>query len=332
MGQPTHYDTLGLAAPATTAQVRQAYRHLARATHPDLGGDAARFAQVQLAHDVLRDPNSRAAYDAQLRRESRQTEREADRQRAERARKAEQAVVDAKAALSLAKARQALEGAAAYYPHGVPGNDGRQATYSQRLHSELSALHALHPGLRTSAAQALRPALAENRRRARERSAPERRALPAQEVGALLALLVAGTAARASAVLSSVVESLGAPVPAAPELAVTVLATAVLGAVLMGLAWVRTAAGPWSPAELRAVWVMAALAVGSWEPLGQVQAAHPALLGSLALYGAWVALLRALPRPLTPRAWRGGRAWARELVEELVLRPRLVRRWVRTWR
>ena len=43
--------------------VLQAYRKLARKHHPDRGGTAAAFAQVQQAFEVLSDPRKREVYD-----------------------------------------------------------------------------------------------------------------------------------------------------------------------------------------------------------------------------------------------------------------------------
>ena len=44
---------LGVRATATAAEARRAYRSLARAFHPDKGGDVARFQAVQRAHERL---------------------------------------------------------------------------------------------------------------------------------------------------------------------------------------------------------------------------------------------------------------------------------------
>lgn len=64
----TPYELLGVAAGATEAEIKKAYRHLAKELHPDLtGGDAAkadRFKAVAAAYDLLRDPEKRRRYDA----------------------------------------------------------------------------------------------------------------------------------------------------------------------------------------------------------------------------------------------------------------------------
>lgn len=64
----THYDTLGVRANASAAEIRDAYRALARRHHPDRGSrDAAAMAAINEAHRVISDPARRAVYDASLR-------------------------------------------------------------------------------------------------------------------------------------------------------------------------------------------------------------------------------------------------------------------------
>lgn len=60
------YAVLGVTSKASSAEVRAAYRRLARTTHPDLAGDAAaeRMKLVNLAAAILLEPASRARYDA----------------------------------------------------------------------------------------------------------------------------------------------------------------------------------------------------------------------------------------------------------------------------
>ncbi len=64
---PDHYATLGLDRHATTAQIRAAYRLLAKKHHPDLNPAsaeaAARTQDLNAAHEVLSDPARRRAYD-----------------------------------------------------------------------------------------------------------------------------------------------------------------------------------------------------------------------------------------------------------------------------
>ena len=62
------YEVLGLAKTATADDIKKAYRKLARTSHPDLhpddAGAAARFKEISAAYDILKDPETRARYDA----------------------------------------------------------------------------------------------------------------------------------------------------------------------------------------------------------------------------------------------------------------------------
>jgi curved DNA-binding protein CbpA len=61
------YAALGVGPDASPDEIRGAYRRAARDSHPDLHpGDATaaeRFKRVQIAYEVLGDPQRRAAYD-----------------------------------------------------------------------------------------------------------------------------------------------------------------------------------------------------------------------------------------------------------------------------
>lgn len=57
------YEALGVAKDATSAQIRKAYRSLAKAHHPDAGGDPDKFHAIALANEVLQDEAKRARYD-----------------------------------------------------------------------------------------------------------------------------------------------------------------------------------------------------------------------------------------------------------------------------
>jgi DnaJ-class molecular chaperone len=67
---PNHYAALGLDRRCTTAQVRSAYRLLAKKHHPDLAGSSAEAAdrtrELNAAHEVLSDATRRRAYDRDL--------------------------------------------------------------------------------------------------------------------------------------------------------------------------------------------------------------------------------------------------------------------------
>ena len=61
-----YYKVMGVARDATEAQIKQAYRKLARKYHPDVSKEPdaeARFKEVGEAYEVLRNPEKRAAYD-----------------------------------------------------------------------------------------------------------------------------------------------------------------------------------------------------------------------------------------------------------------------------
>src|SRR5579871_2805221 len=65
--QQDYYKALGVERSADAAEIRKAYRKLARKHHPDLNpGDKAaeeRFKKVQEAYDVLSDAKKRQVYD-----------------------------------------------------------------------------------------------------------------------------------------------------------------------------------------------------------------------------------------------------------------------------
>jgi len=62
------YEVLGLTKAATADDIKKAYRKLVRTSHPDLhpddAGAEARFKSISAAYEILKDPESRARYDA----------------------------------------------------------------------------------------------------------------------------------------------------------------------------------------------------------------------------------------------------------------------------
>ncbi len=60
-----YYELLQVSPNADPDTIRRIFKHLAKKCHPDLnnGGDAELFRQLLKAHEVLTDPEARAAYD-----------------------------------------------------------------------------------------------------------------------------------------------------------------------------------------------------------------------------------------------------------------------------
>ena len=61
-----HYETLGVSKDATAEQIKKAYRKLASQHHPDKGGETHKFQEIQVANEILCDPQKRAQYDMEL--------------------------------------------------------------------------------------------------------------------------------------------------------------------------------------------------------------------------------------------------------------------------
>jgi len=62
-----YYETLGVARDATEADIKRAYRGLARVHHPDVAADKVtaenKFKEINEAYEVLSDPQKRSNYD-----------------------------------------------------------------------------------------------------------------------------------------------------------------------------------------------------------------------------------------------------------------------------
>lgn len=65
----THYQVLDLDATATQAEIKKAYRRLAKQFHPDSNRATAshdKISRLNAAYEILGDPQSRRSYDQQL--------------------------------------------------------------------------------------------------------------------------------------------------------------------------------------------------------------------------------------------------------------------------
>lgn len=63
MGGVDYYELLGVDRGASVADIRSAYRALAKVMHPDAGGTAGTFQMLRQAYETLSDPALRADYD-----------------------------------------------------------------------------------------------------------------------------------------------------------------------------------------------------------------------------------------------------------------------------
>ncbi|MBL7134212.1 MAG: DnaJ domain-containing protein, partial [Phycisphaerae bacterium] len=66
MARRDYYEILGVGRGATEAQIKSAYRKLARKYHPDVNksaGAADKFKEATEAYEVLSDPKKRPLYD-----------------------------------------------------------------------------------------------------------------------------------------------------------------------------------------------------------------------------------------------------------------------------
>jgi len=66
MSKRDYYEVLGVNKVATEAEIKKAYRNLARTYHPDINKtpDAEQlFKEISEANEILSDPEKRARYD-----------------------------------------------------------------------------------------------------------------------------------------------------------------------------------------------------------------------------------------------------------------------------
>ena len=69
MSKSTHYTTLEVSQTASQAEIKQAYRRLAKQLHPDTRSASAsheQIAQLNVAYEILGDPFKRQSYDRQI--------------------------------------------------------------------------------------------------------------------------------------------------------------------------------------------------------------------------------------------------------------------------
>lgn len=63
MAQRDYYEILGVSKDASADEIKKAFRRAAIESHPDRGGDEAKFKEVNEAYEVLKDPAKRQRYD-----------------------------------------------------------------------------------------------------------------------------------------------------------------------------------------------------------------------------------------------------------------------------
>ena len=62
-----YYSVLGVSENASAEDLERAFRGAARKRHPDGGGSEEAMKSLNEAHDILSDPETRSAYDAERR-------------------------------------------------------------------------------------------------------------------------------------------------------------------------------------------------------------------------------------------------------------------------
>lgn len=63
MAQRDYYEILGVSKTASADEIKKSFRRAAIESHPDRGGDEAKFKEVNEAYEVLKDPAKRQRYD-----------------------------------------------------------------------------------------------------------------------------------------------------------------------------------------------------------------------------------------------------------------------------
>ena len=57
------YNILGVSRSSNDAEIKSAYRKLAKQHHPDIGGDQDKFSEINGAYDSIKDQQSRQNFD-----------------------------------------------------------------------------------------------------------------------------------------------------------------------------------------------------------------------------------------------------------------------------
>ena len=63
---PNYYELLGVSRESNESEIKKAYRTLSLKHHPDRGGDATQFQEINNAYETLSDANKRHQYDIEL--------------------------------------------------------------------------------------------------------------------------------------------------------------------------------------------------------------------------------------------------------------------------